>query len=292
MELRENRTELERLLGGVWDYEDVGDKKTSLPKWLFALTLTGAVVCTLSPSDIVVPVMTALAPAPEKLVIDNVSSANVAEDLDFRMARHTNSPAGWRAFLEAHPDGPHAQAARAVIDRPSPEPSPQPEQSRAPTQAPDDTAHETAALSAPPMMIEEEEPAPPPQPVEVAEQSSPSPPATQTPVNAAQSPAPPSRRRSWPRRSRRRRPSRLRSRTNLRRLLRRRRRPSRRPSPQRRPRSWPRRSQGRRRRQLRSRRTRRCRRQDHGRSRPRSPQSQRVPVICAPSITRPVNRMF
>ncbi len=39
MELRENRTELERLLGGVWDYEDVGDKKTSLPKWLFALTL-------------------------------------------------------------------------------------------------------------------------------------------------------------------------------------------------------------------------------------------------------------
>jgi len=186
MELRENRTELERLLGGVWDYEDVGDKKTSLPKWLFALTLTGAVVCTLSPSDIVVPVMTALASAPEKLVIDNVSSANVAEDLDFRIARHTDSPAGWRAFLEAHPDGPHAQAARAAIDRPSPDPEP----SRAPTQAPDDTAHETAALSAPPMMIEEE-PAPPPQPVEVAEQSPPSPPATQTPVNAAQSPAAP-----------------------------------------------------------------------------------------------------
>jgi hypothetical protein len=187
MELRENRTELERLLGGVWDYEDVGDKKTSLPKWLFALTLTGAVVCTLSPSDIVVPVMTALASAPEKLVIDNVSSANVAEDLDFRIARHTDSPAGWRAFLEAHPDGPHAQAARAAIDRPSPDPEP----SRAPTQAPDDTAHETAALSAPPMMIEEE-PAPPPQPVEVAEQSPPSPAATEAPVNAAQSPAPPS----------------------------------------------------------------------------------------------------
>ncbi|MGC9958960.1 hypothetical protein [Roseiarcus sp.] len=187
MELRENRTELERLLGGVWDYEDVGDKKTSLPKWLFALTLTGAVVCTLSPSDIVVPVMTALAPAPEKMVIDNVSSANVAEDLDFRMARHTDSPAGWRAFLEAHPDGPHAQAARALIDRPSPEPEPP----RAPTQAPDETAQETAALSAPPMMIEEE-PAQPPQPVEVVEQSPPSPAATEAPVNAAQSPAPPS----------------------------------------------------------------------------------------------------
>jgi len=65
MEPRENRTELERLLGGVWDYEDVGDKKTSWPKWLFALTLTGAVICTFSPSDIVAPVMTALAPAPE-----------------------------------------------------------------------------------------------------------------------------------------------------------------------------------------------------------------------------------
>ena len=190
MELRENRTELERLLGGVWDHEDAGDKKTNLPKWLFAFTLTGAIICTFSPSDMVVPVMTALAPAPEKLAIDNVSSANVAEDLDFRIARQTDSPAGWRAFLEAHPDGPHAQAARAVIDRPSPEPSPQPEQSRAPTQTLDDTAHETAALSAPPMMIEEE-PAPPPQPVEVAEQSSPSPPATQTPVNAAQSPAAP-----------------------------------------------------------------------------------------------------
>jgi hypothetical protein len=187
MELRENRTELERLLGGVWDYEDVGDKKTSLPKWLFALTLTGAVVCTLSPSDIIVPVMTALAPAPEKLVIDNVSSANVAEDLDFRIARHTDSPAGWRAFLEAHPDGSHAQAARAVIDRPSPEPEP----SRAPTQAPDGTAQETASPATPPVTVEKE-PAPPPQPVEVVEQSPPSPAATEAPVNAAQSPAPPS----------------------------------------------------------------------------------------------------
>ena len=60
--------------------------------------------------------MTALAPAPEKLSIDNVSSQNVAEDLDYRIARHTDSVAGWRAFLAAHPDGPHAQAARAEID--------------------------------------------------------------------------------------------------------------------------------------------------------------------------------
>jgi hypothetical protein len=190
MELHENRTELERLLGGVWDYEEGGDKKTSLPKWLFALTLTGAVLCTFSPSDIAGPVMTALAPAPERLLVDNVSSEKVGEDLDYRIAQHTQSLVGWRAFLEAHPDGPHAEAARAEINRLPPAPSPEPEQSRAPTQTPDDTAHETVALSAPPMMIEEE-PAPPPQPVEVAEQSPPSSPATQTPVDAAQSPAAP-----------------------------------------------------------------------------------------------------
>ena len=147
MELRENRTELERLLGDVWDYQDGGHEKTHLPKWLFALTLAAAVTCTSSPSDIVVPVMTALAPAPEKLSIDNVSSQNVAEDLDYRIARHTDSVAGWRAFLAAHPDGPHAQAARAEIDQPQPAPSPQPDQSQAPTQTEDDAARETAPPS-------------------------------------------------------------------------------------------------------------------------------------------------
>ena len=44
MELRENRTELERLLGDVWDYQDGGHEKTHLPKWLFALTLAAAVI--------------------------------------------------------------------------------------------------------------------------------------------------------------------------------------------------------------------------------------------------------
>ena len=157
MELRENRTELERLLGDVWDYQDGGHEKTHLPKWLFALTLAAAVTCTSSPSDIVVPVMTALAPAPEKLSIDNVSSQNVAEDLDYRIARHTDSVAGWRAFLAAHPDGPHAQAARAEIDQPQPAPSPQPDQSQAPTQTADDTARETAPPSSPPVTVEEDQ---------------------------------------------------------------------------------------------------------------------------------------
>ena len=94
MELRENRTELERLLGGVWDYEEADDRKTSLPKWLFAFTLAGALFCTLSPKDIVAPVVTALVPAPEKLSIDTVSSENVAEDLDYRIARRANSLVG------------------------------------------------------------------------------------------------------------------------------------------------------------------------------------------------------
>lgn len=183
MELRENRTELERLLADVWEYEDAGHRKSSLPKWLFALTLTGAVLCTSSPSDIVVPVMTAIAPGAEKLSIDSVSSENVAEDLDYSIARHTDSIAGWRAFLEAHPDGQHAQAARAEIDQPQPAP----EQSPAPTQTPDGTAQEMAP-PAPPVVTEK---GPPRQPVDVPEQSPPSP-ATQTRVDAAQSPASPS----------------------------------------------------------------------------------------------------
>lgn len=195
MELHKDRTELEQLLAVVWEYEDGDHRKSSLPKWLFALTLTGAVICTFSPSDIVVPIMTALAPGTEKLLVDNVSSENVAEDIDYRIARHDESLVGWRAFLEAHRDGPHAQAARAEIDRLQPAASPQPEQSQAPTQTPtqtpDDTARETASSSPPPVMVEEEERAPPPQPAEGAEQSPPSPAATQMPISVAQSPATP-----------------------------------------------------------------------------------------------------
>jgi hypothetical protein len=174
MELRENRTELERLLADVWEYEDGGDKETHLPKWLFALTLAAAVVCTSSPSEIVAPVMTALSPGSEKLSVDSVSSENVAEDLDYRIARHADSIAAWRAFLEAHPNGPHARAARAKIDGPQPA---------------DDMAQETAPLATPTVMAEAEPP--PPQPAEVSEQSAPSPAATQAPIDGAQSPAPP-----------------------------------------------------------------------------------------------------
>ena len=111
MDLHENRTELERLLGDVWAYEDGSRRKTSLPKWLFAVTLTVAVLSTFSPSDVVAPVMTALAPALEKTAVDKVSSENLDEDLDYRIARQTQSLVGWRTFLDAHRNGPRALIA-------------------------------------------------------------------------------------------------------------------------------------------------------------------------------------
>lgn len=198
MELHENRTELERLLAEVWDYEDGGGRKAGLRKWLFAATLTGAVICTYSPSNVVAPVATALATAPEKLSVDRVSSENVAEDLDYRIARHSESPAGWRAFLQAHPDGPHAKAAQAEIDRlasaPAPGPGEATEQtppSVAVTQTPVE-AEPSPASPAPRLVMAENDPAsPPPEPADAAEQSPPSGAATQAPVETEQSPASP-----------------------------------------------------------------------------------------------------
>jgi hypothetical protein len=183
MGLLENRTELERLLAEVSEYEDPRPGNRSLPKWLFAITLTGAVVCTFSPSDVVAPVMTVVAPASEKLSIDKVSSENVAEDLDFSIAQHAASTAGWRAFLEAHPEGAHAKAAHAEIDRLL---------SAAPPQAVE-VAEQPSASSPPapaPVMVQNE-PAVTAQPVEVTEQTPPSSSAKEASVDVAQSPAPP-----------------------------------------------------------------------------------------------------
>jgi hypothetical protein len=195
LELHENRTELERLLADVWNYEDGARRKTSLPKWLFAVTLTGGVLCTSSPSDVLAPITATFEPAAEKTPVDKISSENLDEDLDYRVARQTKSLAGWRAFLEAHPDGPHSQAAQAEIERLLPTPTPQSvevaEQSP-PSSAATRTPTEAAQSPAPPEpspVVVENEPAPPPEPVEVAERSPPSPAATQTPVEAAQTPA-------------------------------------------------------------------------------------------------------
>jgi hypothetical protein len=183
IELHENRTELERLLADVWNYEDGGARKTGLPKWIFAVTLAGALLYTFSPSDVVAPVTTTFAPGAEKTPVDRVSSENLDEDLDYRIAGQTKSPAGWRAFLEAHPNGPHAQAARAEIDRlPTTSPEPVESAEQSPPSAP-------AAQSPAASIIAENEPAQP-QPVEVAEQPLPVLAATQTPIEAAQPRAP------------------------------------------------------------------------------------------------------
>ena len=292
MELRENRTELERLLGGVWDYDDVARKKTSLPKWLFALTLMGAILCTISPSDIAGPVTSALAPAPEKLSIDNVSSENVAEDLDYRIAQHAQSLEGWRAFLQAHPDGPHAQAARVAIDGLPSAQSSQPDQSEARTRPPVDAAAPSPAPSSPARVMVEEE-APSPQPVEVADPSPPSAPAMEPQVDTAQSstqssPAstapvvaeaePPPQpieaaEQSPPSPAATQAPVEAAQSSAAPPVM-----AEEEPAP---PPS-----------RLRSWRTRRCRRQDHVRSRPQSLSSQPITIMGAPSIARPVNRMF
>ena len=184
MELHENRTEVERVLADVWQCEDRTRSKTGLPKWLFAGALTCAVIAIFWPSTLVAPVMTAVAPAPEEPSVDKVSSENVVEDLDYRIAQHANSMAGWRAFLDAHPDGPHAEAAHAEIERLLPTPPPQPvEVTEQSPPSPAATPAPVQAAQSPPS------PAATPTPVE-AEQSLPPPAATQTPVEAAQSPAP------------------------------------------------------------------------------------------------------
>jgi hypothetical protein len=49
--------------------------------------------------------------------VDPIAAANVDEDLDYRIAQRTKSMEGWRSFLSAHPGGPHAQSARAELDK-------------------------------------------------------------------------------------------------------------------------------------------------------------------------------
>ena len=49
--------------------------------------------------------------------VDPIAAANVDEDLDYRIAQRMKSTEGWRSFLAAHPDGPHAQSARAELDK-------------------------------------------------------------------------------------------------------------------------------------------------------------------------------
>ena len=72
--------------------------------------------------DISVMVSRSLAAKPQAVVlaVDPIAAAKVDEDLDYRIAERTKSLEGWRAFLTAHPDGPHAQSVRAELDKLAP----------------------------------------------------------------------------------------------------------------------------------------------------------------------------
>jgi hypothetical protein len=65
--------------------------------------------------------------------VDPIAAAIVDEDLDYRIAQRMKSAEGWRSFLAVHPDGPHAQSARAELERLVPAgKSPAPAAARAP----------------------------------------------------------------------------------------------------------------------------------------------------------------
>ena len=113
-------------------------------KYGFVLALAVAVIYVYAPptrddiaklrwlDDINVIISKVLAPANREVrvaSVDPVAAANVDEDLDYRIAQRVKSIEGWRSFLEAHPNGPHAKSARAEQDKlvatqtpPAPEP--------------------------------------------------------------------------------------------------------------------------------------------------------------------------
>jgi hypothetical protein len=101
-------------------------------KYAFVLALAVAVIYVYAPlshediaklrwlDDINVIINKWLAPAKQEVrvsPVDPVAAANVDEDLDYRIAQRMKSIEGWRSFLGAHPDSPHAQSARAELDK-------------------------------------------------------------------------------------------------------------------------------------------------------------------------------
>ncbi|MBV8439915.1 MAG: hypothetical protein JO312_05010, partial [Hyphomicrobiales bacterium] len=58
-------------------------------------------------------------PQPETPIAPLAAAArpDVDEELDFRIAQRIGSLEIWRAFLNAHASGPHAQLARAEVEK-------------------------------------------------------------------------------------------------------------------------------------------------------------------------------
>jgi hypothetical protein len=105
-------------------------------KYAFVFALALAVICLYAPpsfkdaanlrrlDDISVLFNKSFGPAKPEVSVSTVDPAAadaVDEDLDFRIAQRIGSLEGWRSFLAAHPNGPHAQSARAEVDKLLPE---------------------------------------------------------------------------------------------------------------------------------------------------------------------------
>src|ERR1700730_5629636 len=119
-------------VAAMYAYAPPSFKEMAKPRWL---------------ADISVAISTSLAAKPQAEVpgVDPIAAAKVDEDLDYRIAERTKSTEGWRAFLAAHPDGPHAQSARAELDKLAPPMTPPAPTPAAP--APDTGAADTAIPS-------------------------------------------------------------------------------------------------------------------------------------------------
>jgi hypothetical protein len=115
----------------IYRYATPSLEEMAKPRWL---------------DDISVAISKSLAAQPQAEIssVDPVAAAKVDEDLDYRIAQRANSTEGWGGFLAAHPDGTHAQSARAELDKLAPPVTPS-----APTvvQAPDTGAADTKTPS-------------------------------------------------------------------------------------------------------------------------------------------------
>jgi hypothetical protein len=90
-------------------------------------------------------------PQAEVSPVDPIAAAKVDEDLDYRIAERTKSLEGWRAFLIAHPDGPHAQSVHAELDKlAAPVTPPAPAAEQAANTGPPDTKIPGGVVSPPP----------------------------------------------------------------------------------------------------------------------------------------------
>jgi hypothetical protein len=105
-------------------------RMSTIRKYAFALALAVAVIYAYAPlslkgaaklqwfDDVSVIINKALAPSKREVgvpPVDPIAAANVDEDLDYLIAQRNKTAEGWRLFLAAHPDGPHAQFARVEL---------------------------------------------------------------------------------------------------------------------------------------------------------------------------------